>query len=170
MIRAAAAYLADAIDRVGPHDLGAPTPCSEWTVDDLLTHLGDATAALLEAADGVVDAEPRHGGPVLARARLLAVCGVPSGPVQVGDRLLDGDLLDAAGALELAVHGWDLNTAVHRSDPIPEALARRLLPVCARLPFARPEFAPATTPPPAATAAQRLLSTLGRNLHVELAR
>ena len=167
MITEAATYLAGALERIGPADLDARTPCTEWTVRDLLAHLGDATAVLLEAADGAVDAEPRFGGPVLARTRLLAAAGVPLGPVRIGDRELDGELLDAAGALELAVHGWDLNTALGRTDPIPENLARRLL--SAALPVDRPEFAPATTPPPAATAAQRLLSSLGRTSHAELA-
>jgi hypothetical protein len=166
VITAAAAYLVDALERVGPADLDAPTPCTEWTVRDLLAHLGDATAALLEAADGTVDAEPRFGGPVLTRARLLAG-GVPPGPVRIGDRVLDGDLLDAAGALELTVHGWDLNTALGRVDPIPETLARQLL--SAALPIDEPEFAPAMPAPPAATAAQRLLSSVGRNSHAQLA-
>jgi uncharacterized protein (TIGR03086 family) len=169
VIDAAAAYLVDSLEQVRPDDLDAPTPCTEWTVCDLLVHLGDATAALLEAADGVVTDEPRFGGSVLARARLLAAGGVPPGPVQVGDRVLDGDLLDAAGALELAVHGWDLGTALRRTSPIPENLARQLLVVCAALPVDRPEFAPAITPPLAATAAQRLLNFLGRNNHAELA-
>jgi uncharacterized protein (TIGR03086 family) len=169
VIDAAAAYLVDSLEQVRPDDLGAPTPCTEWTVRDLLAHLGDATAALLEAADGVVAHEPRFGGPVLARARLLAAGGVPPGPVRIGDRMLGGDLLDAAGALELAVHGWDLATALRRTSPIPETLARQLLSVCIALPVDRPEFAPAITPPPAATDAQRLLNLLGRNSHAELA-
>jgi uncharacterized protein (TIGR03086 family) len=167
VIEAAAKYLAEALEHVGPADLGAPTPCTEWTVRDLLAHLGDATAVLLEAADGAVDVEPRFGGPVLARARLLAAGGLPRGPVRIGDRELDGDLLDAAGALELAVHGWDLNTALGRIEPIPETLALQLL--SAGLPVDRPEFAPATTPSPTATAAGRLLSSLGREDNAEFA-
>lgn len=169
MITEAAAYLVGALEQVGPGDLDAPTPCTEWTVRDLLAHLGDATAAVLEAAEGVVAEGPRFGGPVLARARLLAAGGLPPGPVRIGARVLDGDVLDAAGALELAVHGWDLNAALGRPDPIPETLARQLLQTCAALPIDRPEFAPAITSPPGATAAEWLLNAVGRTSHAELA-
>ena len=170
MIRAAARYLVDALEHVRPPDLAASTPCPEWTVRDLLAHLGDATAALLEAADGAVALDARFGGPVLVRARLLAEGNATCVPVRVGDRGLAPDLFDAAGALELAVHGWDLNTALHRVAPIPQNLARQLLSACATLTIERPEFGPATTVPPSATAAERLLSSVGRNSHAELTR
>ena len=54
MIDVAAAYLVDALEQVGPADLDAPTPCSEWTVRDLLDpafHFRTALALLAEFAE-----------------------------------------------------------------------------------------------------------------------
>jgi hypothetical protein len=48
--------------------------------------------------------------------------------VMVGDRRLSSSLLACAGALEVAVHGWDVSQATGARDPIPAALARDLLP------------------------------------------
>jgi hypothetical protein len=47
--------------------------------------------------------------------------------VMVGDRSLASSLLACAGALEIAVHGWDVSQATGGREPIPAALARDLL-------------------------------------------
>jgi uncharacterized protein (TIGR03086 family) len=165
MLAVATGYLLDAVEQVGPAHLAAPTPCARWTVRELLAHLGDSTAALLDAVDGEVPLEPVPGGPVAEQAqRLLAALDRPRRPIRIGDRVLRHDLFVAAAALELAVHGWDLNTAMHRPHPIPETLAQQLID--ANAPTGPPEFGPPTTPPPSASPAQRLLASLGRNCHV----
>ena len=47
--------------------------------------------------------------------------------VTVGDRAMSSSLLACAGALEVAVHGWDVSQATGAREPVPAALARDLL-------------------------------------------
>ena len=58
-------------------------------------------------------------------------CGAGSGPpgVRVGGVDLATDLLVATAALEITVHGWDVAQATGAGAPIPDDLARHLLPV-----------------------------------------
>jgi uncharacterized protein (TIGR03086 family) len=116
-----------------------PTPCAEWDLGDLLNHLDDSVEALYEGvADGRVGLCPARpsADPVCAfRARAGALLGAwaavsaaPPAPA-VGDRSLDAGLLVAVGALEIAVHGWDVARACGRARPIPSALAVELLPL-----------------------------------------
>ena len=50
-------------------------------------------------------------------------------PVVIADRWLAGPTMAAAGALEIAVHGWDIAEACHRRRPIPPGLATSILAV-----------------------------------------
>ncbi|HET7689295.1 MAG TPA: hypothetical protein VFK41_02885 [Nocardioidaceae bacterium] len=52
--------------------------------------------------------------------------GLPG--VMVGDRHLASSLLACAGALEVAVHGWDVGQATGARRPLPTMLALELLP------------------------------------------
>ena len=49
------AYTRVALADVDDAALGRPTPCSAWTLDALLDHMGDALDAFTEAAVGWVD-------------------------------------------------------------------------------------------------------------------
>ena len=61
---------------------------------------------------------------------LLGIWSAPTRPdVRVGDADLATDLLISTAALEITVHGWDVGQATGKGDPIPEGLARALLPV-----------------------------------------
>jgi len=85
---------------------------------------------------------PRGGPGAGARVELLrtkacALLGAWSAPaarrVVLDDRTLDADLLLRAGALEIAVHGWDVGQATGVDVPLPDALARDLWPVARAL-------------------------------------
>ncbi len=70
------------------------------------------------------------------------------------------------GALELAVHGWDLSRASGRREPIPGALATGLLdisPLLVPRTDRRPLFGPPVTVPPLAIPSDQLVAYLGRN-------
>jgi uncharacterized protein (TIGR03086 family) len=87
------------------------------------------------------------------------------GPVSVRDRALRSDLLAAAGALEIAVHGWDVARSCGVERPLPEALALRLLEVVPLLvdDVDRPtRFGWRVDVPLHAPASTRLLAALGR--------
>ncbi|MFD6298731.1 TIGR03086 family metal-binding protein [Streptomyces sp. NPDC060235] len=133
------AYALGGVAAVPRADLGRPTPCAQWDLGELLQHLDDSLDALHEGvAEGRVGLCPAvpAADPVCAfRARAGALLGAwaavsaaPPAPA-VGDRCLDLGLLAAVGALEIAVHGWDVTQACGRPRPIPAALAADLLPL-----------------------------------------
>jgi uncharacterized protein (TIGR03086 family) len=65
-------------------------------------------------------------------ARLLAAGATPGSAenaVSIGDRELTASLVTVAGAIEIAVHGWDISVACGRARVIPSSLAAVLLPI-----------------------------------------
>jgi uncharacterized protein (TIGR03086 family) len=88
------------------------------------------------------------------------------GPISIGGRTLPASVLTSTGAIEIAVHGWDVARACGRRRPIPPRLAQELL-VLASLLVRRPDrparFAPPVRPAPRATPSDHLLAFLGRH-------
>jgi uncharacterized protein (TIGR03086 family) len=176
VLERAVAYTLGSLALVTPDALDRATPCRHWALYDLLDHLGDSMAALSEAAEsGRVGAFPvrsRSRGPVLTvvrdgAARLLgawAAAGDPP-PVRVEEAPLTAPLVAGAGALEVAVHGWDVAESCGADRPIPDALADELLDLAVLFVrssdrpgrFAAPRPVAATAPP-----GTRLLAFLGR--------
>jgi uncharacterized protein (TIGR03086 family) len=116
-----------------------PTPCRSWALRDLLAHMDDSLDAFTEAAGGSVALTP---APAALRVAVLqqkacALLGLwtrgTTPGVRVGRADLATDLLVVAAALEITVHGWDVGQATGYGAPIPEELARDLLPVAHRL-------------------------------------
>jgi uncharacterized protein (TIGR03086 family) len=78
---------------------------------------------------------------------------------------LSWDVVAVAGALEMAVHGWDIAQACGRDLSIPAGLAERLLASCPLLVGAgdrHSRFAPAVPVPRSAGPGDRLVALLGR--------
>ena len=139
LLERAVGYTRLALQQVTPAMLCLPTPCSNWRLGTLLDHMADSLDTLTEAADlgQVALADPP--GPASTvdaverlRVRACSLLGAWSrvahdGAVMVGDRPLSSSLLACAGALEVAVHGWDVSQATGAREPIPAALARDLL-------------------------------------------
>ena len=154
----------------GAH-LAALTPCREWTLRDLLAHMDDSLDAFTEAAGGSVTLTRAPSVPqvVVLQQKACALMGlwsdqVPPG-IRVGEVDLATDLLVATAALEITVHGWDVAQATGEGTPIPEGLARHLLPVAHRT-VAEVDrgirFADALPEAVGATPDVRLLAFLGR--------
>ncbi|MGK5550774.1 TIGR03086 family metal-binding protein [Actinomadura kijaniata] len=176
LLRRAADFALSAIQPVTPAMLRRPTPCAEWDLEKLLLHLCDSISALLEGRGDQVVAHPA-GAPVPAddplsacRVRVLRLrrsCERPGkgGPVVVGDLPLDSELLLAAGAVEVAVHAWDVSQACGARLPVPTDLAAALLPACLLIApedDRAPLFAEPRPAPPGAGPGDRLVSFLGR--------
>lgn len=166
----------------------APTPCSGWDLATLLFHMDDALSAFIEGSREVVSmsttAPPVTPPPIAegvgphtilasVHGKACALLGAWSDPtvaarsdeVRIGDRSLDRWQLAAAGALEIAVHGWDVGVSTGHARPLPERLAAELLDCADRLvsPADRPtRFAPALPCPDNAASSTRLLTLLGR--------
>ena len=185
LLERAVGYTRAALQLVGCVDLHAPTPCAGWDLTDLLGHMDDSLAAFTEAAEiGYVDLVPVVGnreqdtGLVLVerlRARACALLAAwshheePAEAHHIGvspRRELRSDLLAAAGALEIAVHGSDVARACGASRPVPAGLALELLDVVPVLvaDLDRPHrFAAALDVPLHSSPSSRLLATLGRD-------
>lgn len=170
---------------VTPEAMTRDTPCVAWDLEQLLLHMDRSLLALHEAiAVGHLDLDPEtdlnavyadYGDPrtdpvsaLKNRAcRLVGDWLGPSraGTVTVADRSLRAEVVAAAGAVEVTVHGWDVGRACGADRPVPAALAVELLQVCALLvdDDDRPHrFGPPVPVATAAPAGDRLVALLGR--------
>ncbi len=174
---------------VGPGEMALPTPCAEWDLGMLLGHLSDSMADLETAIrTGDLDLDrpenppdPGTGDPVeLIRERAAGlVCasygyGVPQPQegfdrfVAVGGLPMPAGLVACTGAVEIAVHGWDVSAARGRAgrggvQPIPAALASRMLELCPLLVAGREGLFDVPVEVPAqASPGDRLVGYLGR--------
>ncbi|WP_432197605.1 TIGR03086 family metal-binding protein [Streptomyces sp. bgisy027] len=165
------AYTLGSVAEIGSVNLGRGTPCAEWDLGELLTHIDDSLEALYEGlTGGRIGLFPRADRVCGLRTRACAVLGAwAAGPAEervlVGERPLDVRVTGAVGAVEIAVHGWDVAQACGRPRPIPAALAAELLSV-ARLVVAEEDrgvrFGAPVDVAPRARADVRLLAFLGR--------
>jgi uncharacterized protein (TIGR03086 family) len=176
LLERAVGYTRTSLRLVAGTDLSVATPCAGWSLLDLLVHMDDSLAAITEAAEiGYVDLVPVSPEPGVElvgrlRARACALVGAwtshpGTGNALVADRSLRSDVLAAAGAVEIAVHGWDVARACGAHHPLPAALASELLEVVPWLVgpadrparFGRPHAVPLHAGP-----GTRLLASLGR--------
>jgi uncharacterized protein (TIGR03086 family) len=123
---------------IDPGRWGAPTPCAEWTVRELLNHVvgGNWWAAALAGGATIDQVGARLDGDVLgadptrayacsaeaagaafdAPGALDAPCAVSYGPVP-------GAVYAGHRFLDVLVHGWDLAVATGQGSDIDPALA-----------------------------------------------
>ncbi|WP_026874994.1 TIGR03086 family metal-binding protein [Jiangella gansuensis] len=136
----AVAYALGSLSVVGPAALARATPCAGWDLRTLLWHVDESLTTLVEAADTAavaVGVQPAQGAPTddpvsaikASACRLLARCAASGGPgtVAVGGHRLDVDVVAGTGALEIAVHGWDVARACGHDRPLPPSFATDLL-------------------------------------------
>jgi uncharacterized protein (TIGR03086 family) len=190
LLDCAVRYALSAAGRATPQRLTLATPCAGWDLGALLAHLGDSLDALAGglAARSVVPVpigpegssgassgprEPGRGGELItgldgrAGALLQACADVRYGhePVAVGDRRLTTSVVAITGAIEVAVHGWDISVTCGDASPLPGRLASELLPYAALLVprHTRPGLFADPVPVPRHTCAgDRLVAFLGR--------
>ncbi|MEW2158902.1 TIGR03086 family metal-binding protein [Streptomyces sp. NPDC007189] len=174
------AHLREVVAAVPENAWGGPTPCSEWTVRQVLNHAridqqayGLALGADRPGEDPFSPADALHGDPVTELEKVLdAVAGAyarlpgdaESVPTPLGPLPLP--LAAGAAALDAAVHGWDIAVATHQIRPLAPALAAALRPAADHLvPRLRAYsvFAPARTPADPRDETAALLAFLGRD-------
>jgi uncharacterized protein (TIGR03086 family) len=166
LLRRALDQLAGLLDDVPAQGSDAPTPCEQWTLSDLVDHVVAIPARFASMARGeAVDwsRTPSAGDDPAARFRANAE-----------DHL--NALRDAGGGAipldwqcaELAVHTWDLTTALGRStaDLDPEVAERGLAFMSASLTDDNrsPAFGPERPAPEGADAYQRIAAFAGRSV------
>jgi uncharacterized protein (TIGR03086 family) len=180
LLEQAISYAGRSVLDVTPALLARPTPCRGWNLGMLLEHVGESLAALRDATvtghvaltptapDCSPAADPartfRDQAVLLLAAR--ATAGGRHQVVGVGDLPLPAIAVEAAGAIEIAVHGWDIAQACGRNRPVPDALAASLLAIAPLLipeTGRHPLFGPPVTAAAEAGPGDRLVSYLGRN-------
>lgn len=169
--------LADLIAAVRPGQWTAPTPCTEWSVRDLVDHLVGSNLMFLaifgerpmpERGTDILGDDPVAA--YTASANALAAAFARPGLLQ---ETYQGPLGEATGTdrlrfrvTDLLAHGWDLSRALGVPDRLPEDLAEAALAFSRRqLPDegSRPgRFAAAQPVPAGASAVERLVAFLGR--------
>jgi len=188
LLASAISYALGACVQVTPGEMALPTPCAEWDLEALLAHLATSMADLESALrTGHLDLDPNEpkspqrpdhpvapdldGDPVEAlrdqAANLLFACYAHHGPdrfVLVAGLPLPAGIVACTGAVEIAVHGWDVSAARGRGGPIPPALATRMLRLSPLLVTGREGLFGVSVPVPSqASPGDRLVAYLGRN-------
>jgi uncharacterized protein (TIGR03086 family) len=181
LLERAISYALGSLLLVTAEAMTRPTPCRAWDLRALLAHMNDSLIALQEAVDlGQIQLTPQADepdptvNPVAAlrnrACRLLGAWTNTDGidPVSIGGCALTTRMVTCAGAIEIAIHGWDVAQACSQQRPLPPSLAEVLL-ACAPAfvtDVDRPaRFAVAVDPPLWASAGDRLLALLGRVPH-----
>jgi len=199
LLAGAISYMLGVCAPIGAAEMTLPTPCPDWDLGRLLGHLcesmtdletalrtgrldlggpvghagGDPVEALRERAAELLCASYCYGGP----ERFVAVGGLP----------IPAGLVACTGAVEIAVHGWDVSAARaragrdsagrHSADckgadgegdargtPIPAGLAARMLRLSPLLVAGREGlFAVPVEVPAQASPGDRLVGYLGRH-------
>ncbi|MEU4310957.1 TIGR03086 family metal-binding protein [Nocardia sp. NPDC024068] len=167
----------DLITAVRPDQWAAPTPCTEWSVRDLVDHLVGSNLMFLaifgerpmpERGTDILGDDPLAAYTASASA-LEAAFARPG----ILEETYQGPLGEATGVdrlqfrvTDLLAHGWDLSRALGVPDRLPEDLAEAALAFSrTQLPdgSSRPgRFAAAQPVPAGATAVERLVAFLGR--------
>jgi uncharacterized protein (TIGR03086 family) len=172
-------YALGVVPAVTPELLPRPTPCGEWDLRMLLRHASESLAACGEgietgrvgldpaAEDGDLAADPTRA----FRDRACQLLDAWTSPghqrqaIEIAGCPLAASVMAAAAALEVAVHGWDINQACGQRRPIPRALATSLLaiaPVLVPRAGRHPLFAPPVTVPATTGPSDQLAAFLGR--------
>jgi uncharacterized protein (TIGR03086 family) len=181
LLAGAVSYMLGVCAPLGPGEMALPTPCPHWDLARLLGHLCESMADL-EAAlrTGRLDLDGRPGrtggDPVEGlrdrAAELLCAGYCYAGPerfVAVGGLPIPAGVVACTGAVEIAVHGWDVSTARARAGgvlqaPIPAALATRMLRLGPLLVAGREGlFGVPVEVPAQASPGDRLVGYLGRH-------
>jgi uncharacterized protein (TIGR03086 family) len=177
--------LHDAAAGVSADQLDDRTPCSEWTVAQVLFHaagdqLGWASTVGSGTPPGYDPFDPPHrldtgvmdvvdaaiGAATAAWAKLDHAAESVRTPLPPTPTLAP-HLAAAACALDAAIHAWDVAVATGRPSPLSPALAEQLLPAARATaePLRGFAYAPALPAGSGGDAAATLLRYLGRDPH-----
>jgi uncharacterized protein (TIGR03086 family) len=185
LLERAVYYGLESVEAVRDDDLDRLTPCADWDLRTLLSHLNDSIDVLWEGvAAGRIGPEPPeaeesgdgHDDPAAvlvdvfrSRARRLLRAWTEAGSggrsIAILEHPIAAELVAVTGAIEIAVHGWDGSVACGRYRPIPATLAIDMLRVSPLVVHAECRdqlFAAPVTISPLASPSDRLVAFLGR--------
>ncbi|MET9405066.1 TIGR03086 family metal-binding protein [Streptomyces sp. NPDC002935] len=184
LLTRAHARLRDAVAGVPEGAWGAPTPCDEWTVRQVLNHarLDQQAYGAAITGTGWPDADPFHpvdgleGDATAALDKVLSdVLAVYAGPFVDAEEVatplgpLPFRVAAAAAAMDAGVHAWDIAVATGQASPLDDDLAEGISLAADRLADHLRNsfgvFAAAREVPDGAGRAEALLAFLGRDPH-----
>jgi uncharacterized protein (TIGR03086 family) len=161
------------IGGVSPDQYVDTTPCQEWTVRDLLTHMIGVVAGLGAAAAGSpperfeLATDPADQFDAAATTTLAAwrTPGVLDRVIDAGPGPMPGRMLAGINLLDTATHSWDLARATGQPAALPDGVAIAALE--ASRATISPEirqgrFGPEVVVPDDADPTDRLVAFLGR--------
>ena len=178
--------LATLVERVDDSQLGAPTPCPDYTVGDLLDHIGRLAVAFTSAArkeHGTNASPPALGDRANLgddwRTRIPRdltglgdAWGSPDaweGSTKIAGMEMPAGVVGTVGLNEVVTHGWDLARAIGQPfdadhDSI-EGCLEFIGPISEPGAEANraPAFGPAVTPPDDGSPVDRLIALTGRD-------
>lgn len=122
--------MADLLARVTDDQLSGPTPCAEYTVADLVTHVDGVAQGFAALARGTGDEQAEltfadgWRGDVRDHVRALGEAwddpAAWEGTTSAGDLDMSNALWGRISLTEIVVHGWDLARATGQSFALPE--------------------------------------------------
>jgi uncharacterized protein (TIGR03086 family) len=152
------------LDAVGPDDVGRATPCSAWTVADLCDHVVNSVAGMATMARGGTpdwSVSTHHDDPSAALRREGAAL------IEALDAE-SGSFPEAMAAAELAVHTYDLATALERPtaglDPEVAEIGHAFMSSSMTDDMRGDAFGPEQSAPDGADPYQRIAAFAGRSV------
>jgi uncharacterized protein (TIGR03086 family) len=173
LYRAATDRAVAVVEAVRSEQLSCSTPCSEWTVQQLIGHLVSGADYLLGAATGA-EPVPSEGAPSsdyrMRVDRVLTALAVPGAMerVCVSPLGFDWRVVDAVAGtfMDVLIHTWDLARATGQDERLDaglvEACAAMFLPEMPRRGREAGIVGPEVLLPEGASAQDRLLAAMGR--------
>lgn len=173
LYRMAAARASEVLQGISPEQLGDPTPCTEWSVQDLIDHLTGGTEYLCSALEG---RPPGSVESATAAAFADGVAQVLAGIEEPGalDRVCVSPLgfewtvgqAVAGTFMDILIHTWDLARATGQDERLaPDLVAACIamfLPDMPERGRAGGIVGPSVPVGPDADAQTRLLGAMGR--------
>jgi uncharacterized protein (TIGR03086 family) len=167
------AILLQVVQTISGQDVSRQTPCVEYDVAALTTHLLNSITAI----GGLAGAEfpPHDEGDAIERQIIIQARPALDawhrhgldGTVQLGTDEMPAQVAAAVLSIEFLVHAWDYAVAVGRDVEVPDSLAEYVLGLA--LPIIKPEqrgvagFDEPVDVPDDARALDRLVAFTGRN-------
>jgi uncharacterized protein (TIGR03086 family) len=167
----------DMAAKLTPEDLDRPTPCTEWTVRDLINHFLFTATRLSSATIGEPGADPGEdlvgddaAQSVAARLQAAQELWHRPGAMEASCSLQVGEMPGAMAAtislVDTYVHRWDLARAIGGDAELDPELAAACLNFTQGFVTdelrAQVGFNPAVEPPAGATPGEQLVAFLGR--------
>jgi uncharacterized protein (TIGR03086 family) len=178
--------LAELVEHVDDAQLGAPTPCPDYTVADLLDHIGGLARAFAAAArkeDGPNASPPPPGDAdhlgddwreriprdLATLADAWADDAAWKGSTKIAGMEMPAGVVGTVGINEVVAHGWDLARATGQPFTADAATLEGCFEFVGPMSqpgmeaAREPAFGPVVTPPDDASPIDRLIALTGRD-------